>query len=101
MIIKQAINNGVATLSLSGRFYADGFDDFRKGYTELLSKKDIQSLDVDFGRVEFMDPSAIAMLLLLKHRATLSNVSLRLTRCTGAVSNLMKVANLGKVFILA
>lgn len=101
MQISQRITDGAATMSLSGRFDFNAHRDFRDGYEALLNTPGIQSLDIDLGGVDYLDSSALGMLLLVKERAGSRNIRLQLTRCTGTVRQILDIANFGKIFTIA
>lgn len=92
--------NGVATLSLKGRFDFNTHRDFRDGYEAALSTPSLQSLDVDMGGVEYLDSSALGMLLLLKERAGAHNIQVKITNTSGTVRQILEIANFGKLFTI-
>jgi anti-anti-sigma factor len=48
--------------------------------------------------VEYLDSSALGMLLILKERAGATNKRVAITNCRGAVKQVLDIANFGKLF---
>lgn len=101
MQISSRINDGVAVLSLSGRFDFNTHRTFRDGYESLINTPGVKSLDIDLAAVDYLDSSALGMLLLAKERTSTLNIRLRLTSCQGTVKQILDIANFGKIFTLA
>jgi anti-anti-sigma factor len=93
--------NGRAVISLQGRFDFSAHRDFRNSCHPTLAAADICELEVDLGRVEYLDSSALGMLLLLKERADEMKKRVVLSHCQGAVRQALQVANFDKIFSLA
>jgi len=100
MQVSQHITDGTATLSLSGRFDFNAHRDFRDAYEALMNTSGIQALDIDLGGVDYLDSSALGMLLLVKERAAARNIRLQLSGCKGAVRQILDIANFGKLFTI-
>ena len=98
MQVTQRIADDAATLALAGRFDFNAHREFRDGYEALLKKPGVQSLEIDMGNVDYLDSSALGMLLMLKDRASASNVKIRITRTTGTVRQILEIANFDKLF---
>jgi anti-anti-sigma factor len=101
MTVKTQVTGEKAKLSLSGRFDFAAHREFRQGYENALRQPGIKGLEVDLGDVDYIDSSALGMLLLLKESAERGNAQLALTNCTGAVRRVLDVANFGKLFSLS
>ncbi len=102
MQVTQRISDGKAVLSLAGRFDFNTHREFREGYETLLGKPGIQSLEVDMGGVDYLDSSALGMLLLLlKDRATAKNVKLLVSNTSGTVRQILEIANFNKLFSIS
>ena len=63
MQIKTFKNNGNVRLVLSGRFTFDAYHDFKAEFTPVLDSGDFKELEIDLGGVEYLDSSALGMLL--------------------------------------
>jgi anti-anti-sigma factor len=100
MQVTQTINAGNATLLLSGRFDFNSHRDFRDAYEAVLKTDGITALDVDLAKVEYLDSSALGMLLLLKERSTERNIQVSLVGCSGTVQQILEIANFNKLFTM-
>jgi anti-anti-sigma factor len=101
MTIKTQVAGENAQLSLSGRFDFTAHREFRQGYEDLLKQTGLKGLAVDLSGVNYIDSSALGMLLLLRESAVRSQLWLSLINCTGAVRRVLDVANFGKLFPLS
>jgi len=101
MQVTQRISDGKATITLSGRFDFNAHRDFRDGYEAVLNASGVQSLDIDLSGVDYLDSSALGMLLLLKERVSARNIKLVLTGCKGTVKQILEIANFNKLFTIA
>lgn len=98
MQVSSNIQQDKAVLTLNGRFDFNSHRDFRSGYDELLQNDSIKQLEINLNGVDYLDSSALGMLLLLKERAAVAQISLELTNCRGMVKQVLDVANFGKIF---
>lgn len=89
-----------ATLRLEGRFDFNASREFRDSYERILSRREIESIDVDLSAVNYLDSSALGMLLLLREKAEPTGVKLALVSSRGAVRQILEVANFHKLFVL-
>ena len=99
--VKTEISGEQAKLSLSGRFDFTAHREFRQGCEGALSQSSITGLEVDLGGVDYIDSSALGMLLLLKENVDRAQCRLTLTNCHGPVRRVLDVANFGKLFSLS
>lgn len=100
MQVSHRTLNGVVTLSLKGRFDFNTHRDFRDGYEAALNTSGLQSMELDMGGVEYLDSSALGMLLLLKERAGARNIQVKITNTTGTVRQILDIANFSKLFTI-
>ncbi|MCC6534799.1 MAG: STAS domain-containing protein [Burkholderiales bacterium] len=91
-------NDGIARIMLRGRFDFGSHRDFKTSYEAPLSAADIRELEIDMGGVEYLDSSALGMLLILKERAGATNKRVAITNCRGAVKQVLDIANFSKLF---
>jgi anti-anti-sigma factor len=96
--VSNRIADNRATLSLAGRFDFSIHRDFRRNYEEILGTPGIRQLDVDLAKVEYIDSSALGMLLLLREKAGGQNIQLKLANAQGSVRQVLEVANFGRLF---
>lgn len=93
-------NNGRLRLSMSGRFDFNSNRDFRKAYEDGLKRFSSGPIEIDFHGVDYMDSSALGMLLLFKERAGEQDRSISLLNCQDSVREILDVVNFGKLFVI-
>lgn len=99
--VNHQIADSRATLSVVGRFDFSIHRDFRRNYEDVLGTPGVRQLDVDLSRVEYIDSSALGMLLLLREKAGGRSIQLKLANATGPVRQVLEVANFGRLFEIA
>lgn len=90
--------SGKATINLVGRFDFNTHREFRAAYEPLVSDLAIQSVSVDFSGVDYLDSSALGMLLMLRDKMGGANKDVTLTGVRGNVKQVLDIANFGKLF---
>ena len=98
MQIKTFKNNGNVRLVLSGRFTFDAYHDFKAEFTPVLDSGDFKELEIDLGGVEYLDSSALGMLLLLKERVV--HKPIVLSNAKGTVKSVIEIANFHQLFAM-
>ena len=91
-------SEGIAKIVLQGRFDFGAHRDFKSSYESPLGAADVHELEIDMGGVEYLDSSALGMLLILKERAGATNKRVAITNCRGAVRQVLDIANFSKLF---
>lgn len=86
------------TLALQGRFDFHTHRDFRTAYEQPLDDPKIREIVIDLGAVEYLDSSALGMLLLLRERAESLGKTVALAKMHGTVKQVLDVANFDKIF---
>jgi anti-anti-sigma factor len=99
--VQVHVNGNKAVLSLRGRFDFTAHRDFRQSYEGILQQPGVKRLELNLGSVDYIDSSALGMLLLLKESAEGAQRSVALTNCQGAVRRVLDMANFGKLFSLS
>lgn len=88
-------------LSLSGRFDSHAYMRFQEACKSAVEAKGVSEIEIDFREVEYMDTSALGMLLYLKEEAFREGIErISLTHCRSIVQEILKVANFQKTFHL-
>jgi anti-anti-sigma factor len=100
MQITERIEQQTARLSLDGRFDFHSHRDFRTAYDAVLARAEIREIVIDFGRVDYLDSSALGMLLLLREKAEAGGKKVKLSNLSGAVKQVLEIANFGKLFTI-
>lgn len=100
MQIDIQVAGGEARLALVGSFDFNSHRDFRAACDTALGNPAVNTLDIDMARVEYLDSSALGMLLVLKDRAIAAKKTIALSGIQGTVAQVLDVANFGKLFTL-
>lgn len=100
MEIRKDTFDGRARLALAGRFDFNAHRDFRQASESVLQDPSLRELDIDFSRVDYLDSSALGMLLLLREKAEAQGKRIVLSGVQGTVKQVLVIANFGKLFTL-
>ncbi|MDP1904775.1 MAG: STAS domain-containing protein [Pseudomonadota bacterium] len=87
-----------SVISLSGRFVFHSHRSFREAYEQALARSDTRVIQLDLGKVEYLDSSALGMLLLLKEKAEAVGNTVQLREVKGVVRQVLEIANFQKIF---
>ena len=98
MAINVQIHDRSARIAMSGRFDFQVHRDFKDAYTPLLDNAAVHEIEVEMSKVDYLDSSALGMLMLLNERAMAANKSVALLNTSGVVSQVLEVANFSKIF---
>ncbi|MBT9612985.1 MAG: STAS domain-containing protein [Burkholderiales bacterium] len=99
--VSNHINDNKASLTISGRFDFSIHRDFRTNYEQILGASGVRELDVDLKGVDYVDSSALGMLLLLREKAMAKNVQMKLVGTQNSVRQVLEVANFGRLFSIS
>ena len=98
MEIRVFKSNETCTIAINGRFTFEDHREFRKAYNDCLEIKGVKKVAIDFLRAEYLDSSALGMLLMLRERAKSMNVDVSLVNAKGSVYQVLEIANFHKLF---
>lgn len=71
--------------------------EFRAAYE---ATDDIQRYIINFRDSEYLDTSALGMLLLMKDHVAKKNLSIELTQCSPYIKNVLTVTNFHNLFVI-
>ncbi len=100
MQITSTLEGGRSALSLSGRFDFHSHREFRIAYEDALEESGVTEIEIDFNQVDYLDSSALGMLLLLREKATAMGKNVVLSGLKGTVKQVLDIANFGKLFAI-
>jgi anti-anti-sigma factor len=100
MQANSEVTNGKAVITLQGRFDFSAHRAFRGSCAGHIESADVTEVEVDLKGVNYVDSSALGMLLLLRERAIAANKRISLRNSHGVVKQVLDVANFGKLFQL-
>lgn len=98
MQIATEITAGKAVVKLNGRFDFHSHRDFRTAYENALEDTHVREIAISFQDVDYLDSSALGMLLLLREKAEAAGKTVALTGLQGMVKQVLEIANFGKLF---
>lgn len=100
MSISTAVSSGgdKVTISVSGKFDFQLYDDFRSAYSETPGSG--TAYEVNLSGTDYLDSSALGMLLLLREHAGGDSSKIEITQISDDVRKVLEVANFGKLFNL-
>ncbi|HEY5604079.1 MAG TPA: STAS domain-containing protein [Gammaproteobacteria bacterium] len=82
------------TISVAGNFSFDAQKDFRASYENRALPRYV----IDFKRTEFIDSSALGMLLMMREHVGASGASIVLRNCNQDIKVILTVANFQDLF---
>lgn len=100
MDIKVTTEGSVAKLHMKGRFDFNAHRSFKDAYDPLLQQGGINSLEIDMSEVEYLDSSALGMLLLVRERAEAAGKHVALLHPSPNVAQILEIANFRKLFTI-
>ena len=84
------------TIAVSGKFDFQLYDEFRSSYSESDGSK--VNYVVDLANTDYLDSSALGMLLLLREHAGGEASRINISQASSDVKKILDVANFGKLF---
>ena len=100
MDINVTSNGAVATIHMNGRFDFAVHRPFKDAYDPLLPQSGVTTIEINLAKVAYMDSSALGMLLLLHERAQANGKEVVLCQPNSTVSQILDIANFGKLFTI-
>lgn len=98
MDVTSQSKDGKITLNLRGRFDFTAHRAFKAAYEEALEDAGAREIILDLSGVEYLDSSALGMLLILRDRAKETAKQIILGNCSTSVKEVLRVANFDKLF---
>jgi anti-anti-sigma factor len=98
MQVNVSNRNGNAEIRLQGRFDFNAYRDFREAVDGALGDPGVKEIVVDLGSVDYLDSSALGMLLMLRDKGKAAGKTVALANCRGVVKQVLDIANFGKLF---
>jgi len=99
MFISTQVAGNVATIKLQGKFGFSDHRDFRKVVKDALASP-CTTLEIDFAGVDYLDSSALGMLLLSREEANAAGRCIVLVNCRGTVAQVLDIANFQRLFTI-
>ncbi len=89
-----------ASIRLPERFDFGYHKHFNNEYEPYLQDNSLRELNVDFSQVQYLDSSALGMLVLLAKKFNCKGVSLNIVGARGTALDIIQMANLSKLFTI-
>lgn len=98
MAINSSISNDGKTLTIEvdGRFDASSLDEFRSCYES--SQSNLAVYEVNLRKAEYLDSSALGMLLVLRDFAGGDKASITISNCSPEVKKIFAISSFEKLF---
>ena len=97
MSISTSTDGKKQIIKIEGRFDFSVQGEFRSAYEHSASNSHFV---IDFSKVDYMDSSALGMLLLLRDYAGGNNANVELINCSSDISNILEISNFHKLFTI-
>jgi len=91
--------DGKIVIALTGRFDFNAHREFREAVDQAV-KDAAHEIHVDLTGVDYLDSSALGMLLMLRDKAKGAGKEVALANARGSVKQVIDIANFGKLFSL-
>lgn len=98
MGINQTVRDTIATIRLQGRFDFSVHREFREAVKAAIATPAVREIEIDLSGVDYIDSSALGMLLLSRENAQAERKAIVLARPAPAVRQVLDVANFQKLF---
>lgn len=98
MQVNLTTQGEAAVISLGGRFDFKIHHEFKRCSEAALRDGAVRSIEINLDAVDYLDSSALGMLLLLREQAQGRGMGVVLRNCRGAVREILDVANFGTLF---
>ena len=89
------------TLIINGRFDFSIHRNFRANYEQILENREVNEIAIDLQNVDYVDSSALGMLLLLREKSIAGNIQMRLINAKAAVRQVLEIANFQRLFTIS
>jgi anti-anti-sigma factor len=93
-------NGDTSVICLDGRFVFTSHTGFREAYEQALARSETRVIQLDMGKVEYLDSSALGMMLLLKEKGEAMGKIIQIRRVRGMAQQVLEVANFHKIFTI-
>lgn len=97
MSVSCSVNGNVVNIGVSGRFDFGSHKDFREAYRNTPSGSDNEYI-IDLSSTEYIDSSALGMMLLLREHAGGDQANVTIIGCRKEVKDILVVSNFDKLF---
>lgn len=98
MGINVKVQGSVARISMSGRFDFQVHREFKEAYTPLAENSTVREIEIEMSNIEYIDSSALGMLMLLNERCKSSNKTVTLLNPSPVATHALEIAHFATFF---
>lgn len=99
MSVESKSESGVLYIRIRGRFDFSAHKEFREATNRIA--EGIKKIEVDLSATDYLDSSALGMLLLLRDKMSGDKNAVTIKGAQAEVKKILEIANFGKLFTLA
>lgn len=88
----------IETLRLPARFDYSYHRQFGEQYAPLIENTACKEIILDFTQVEYLDSSALGMMVLLQKKSSIQNKKVKIKGARSTTYDILKMANMQKIF---
>lgn len=99
MSVESKAADGVLKIKVTGRFDFSVHKEFRDATNRIVA--DIKSIEVDLSAADYLDSSALGMLLLLRDKVSGDRSAVSIKGADKEVKKILEIANFDKLFTLS
>lgn len=99
MSIDTSVINNEIIISIIGRFDFRLHKEFRKVFEQI--EEPIKSVIFDFKKTEYLDSSALGMLLMVKEKLNGGKQNISIINVNLEIKNILDISNFGRLFNIA
>lgn len=85
-------------LNIPQRFDFGQHKSFTEQYSQMLEDQNCSKIVMDFSATEYLDSSALGMMVLLNKKAKTNNIKVSVTGAEGNAKDILLIANFEKLF---
>ncbi len=100
MEINIVVEEGSAVIHLKGRFDFNTHRAFRAAIDNAMLTPQMRKIRVDLAAVDYLDSSALGMLLILRDKAQAAGKALELANARQSVAQVLEIANFKSMFTI-
>ena len=100
MPLQVQVLDDVGCIVMKGRFDFQIHREFKEAYTRLFENASVKQIEIEMSKLDYLDSSALGMLMLLNERAKTVNKSIALVNPSDVVSQVLEVANFHRLFTI-
>ena len=100
MTVSRTTRDATETIRIEGRFDFSAHRAFRDAVKAAVANAAAREIDIDLSAADYIDSAALGMLLLTLENANAAGKRLALSRPTGAVKQVLDIANFQRLFLI-